>query len=90
MQEFSGSIHEYAHHDFGGVWRAPALAAIGSWKKPIDQVGQVGKVDVPRDDLQGIAKAFDLAFAGIIGEQVELQGASGFRHGNSGWGEDEG
>ena len=43
----------------------------------------MGKVDVPGDDLQWIAQAFDLALAGITSKQVKLHGASRLGHGNS-------
>jgi len=41
----------------------------------------MGKVNVPRNDLQWIAQAFDLASARISRKQVELQGASWLGHG---------
>ena len=45
----------------------------------------MGKVNVPRNDLQWIAQAFDLALAGISRKQVKLQGTSGLGHGGHRW-----
>lgn len=68
--------HQDAHHDRGGVWRAPTLAGVGPGTQAINDARQVVKVDVFGDDLQRVAQRLDLALACLVGEQVELDGAA--------------
>ena len=72
--------HQDAHHDFGGVRRASSPASVLARMQLVDESGQVREVDVPGDDLQRIAQRLYLAFARLIGEQVELDGAAGMGH----------
>ena len=65
-----------AHHHLGGVWRAPALGRVTPGQQFIDDLRQVGKVDVLGNDLQWIAQRFDLVLARCVGKEVELDGAA--------------
>ena len=65
-----------AHHHLGGVWRAPALGRVTPGQQFIDDLRQVGKVNVPGNDLQWIAQRFDLVLARCVGKEVELDGAA--------------
>ena len=66
-----------AHHHPGGVWRAPALGSVTSGQQSIDDLRQVGEVNVPGNDLQRIAQRFDLVLARCVDKEVELDGAAG-------------
>lgn len=70
-----------AYHDLGGVRRASPFVCSLARKQLVDESGQMSEVDVPADELQRIAQGLDLAFAGFIGKQVELDGAAGVGHG---------
>ncbi|MBP8140992.1 MAG: hypothetical protein KAY02_03470 [Acidovorax sp.] len=65
-----------AHHHLGGVWRAPALGSVTSGQQFIDDLRQVGEVNVPGNDLQRITQRFDLVLACCIGKEVKLDGAA--------------
>jgi len=66
-----------AHHHLGGIRRAPALGGVTPGQQTIDDLRQVGEVNVPGNDLQRIAQRFDLVLARCVGEEVELDGAAG-------------
>ena len=69
-----------AHYHLGGVWRTPALvgsSSITPGQQFIDDLRQVGEVDVPGNDLQRITQRFDLGLASCIGKEVKLDGAAG-------------
>lgn len=66
-----------AHHDLGGIRRAPALVRRLAGEQLIDEASQVDKVDVPGDELQRVTDLLDLAAADLVGEQVKLDGAAG-------------
>lgn len=70
-----------AHHDrSGGRW-APAPLGIRSGEQPGNDLGEVGKVDSPGNDLQWISQGLDLLLASSVGKEVELQGAARWRFG---------
>ena len=74
-----------AHHDRSGVRWAPAPGGITSGEQFINDLREVVKVNVPGDDLQGVAQGLDLLLARCIGEEIQLDGAArlrfGFAHG---------
>ena len=70
-----------AHHDHSGVRWAPAPGGIPSGQQLINDPPQLVKVNVPGNDLQGIAQSLDLVLARGIGEEVQLDGAARLRFG---------
>lgn len=60
-----------AHHDLGGIRQASPLGQQG-----VDSLREVGKIDVPGDELQQVAQGFYFALVGSVGKQIGLDCAA--------------